>query len=754
MRLRHLAFAGLAALTLTLGATAAPQAGALPGGTPISVELLAPAHVSSSPGTVPVTVAATVGGTPPQATARLVYVMDLSGSMDQTVSGASCGDQNPGEIDDPPAPNERTDCAILAFLNLHGQAQAAGTIAQVGIVGFADQALTADVGPTAGMQTLTSPGATTSGVLDVERVLRSANVTIGGPSNNFRLFSPISVGEGTNIGEAFADARALMSGATGGKIAIMVTDGESTAGPSYASVLSGGTGGMVFHAFIVGGGGSACTSNTSGRGRLIDLTNATGGTCTAISDPASLPDLLPDLIASQLTGVQLSIDGGPPTTLTTTPATPVAGPAAVSFAGDTPPLLPGVHELCATARGTDVGGPGSVTQCRTVTVGSPPTIPGAPVQISGTNPNNTGTYDLQWAPSSDADGDAIDYELFKKDADDAGYVPVAFGPANTYSSVNEAEGTWTYRATARSFGFPPTAPGPESAPIVVDKTPPNAPIASAPAPDFAPDWYLDSVTISFAGNGDPALQDGSAGSGVASVSGPQTFSTHGTHTALGTATDAAGNVSAPAVRTAQVDALPPQLDVSCPSGPLPVGAIAFASFSASDEGSGLATPAAGSIPLDTTTPGTKTASTVAADNVGHTTPGSCQYQVGSPPNCEELGSPTDELWPPNHSWHTIALTGATDPDGDALTYTVVSVRQDEPLDADGDGDTSPDARLVGGALQLRAERSGGGDGRVYHVSVQVSDGLQACSGTFTVVVPHNPKRTVVDGGALYDSFGS
>jgi hypothetical protein len=57
----------------------------------------------------------------------------------------------------------------------------------------------------------------------------------------------------------------------------------------------------------------------------------------------------------------------------------------------------------------------------------------------------------------------------------------------------------------------------------------------------------------------------------------------------------------------------------------------------------------------------------------------------------------------------------------------------------GDGDTCPDATGVGSAVaQLRAERAGGGDGRVYHVGFTADDGQGGqCSGAVTVCVPHD-----------------
>ncbi len=114
------------------------------------------------------------------------------------------------------------------------------------------------------------------------------------------------------------------------------------------------------------------------------------------------------------------------------------------------------------------------------------------------------------------------------------------------------------------------------------------------------------------------------------------------------------------------------------------------------------------------------------------------------------------LWPPNHKLRTIKLTGATDPDGDPLTWLVTGVTQDEALNGLGDGDTSPDAALgSGNTLQLRAERSGLEDGRVYRVAFTVTDGLGgSCTGVANVGVPHDqrPGAVAIDSGLVVNSL--
>ena len=132
----------------------------------------------------------------------------------------------------------------------------------------------------------------------------------------------------------------------------------------------------------------------------------------------------------------------------------------------------------------------------------------------------------------------------------------------------EQEGTWTYRVSeANESGE--SAPSAVSEAIKVDRTAPFTPTATATrAPDYAGKggWYKNSVTVSFAANGDPVLADGSAGSGVepASLTEPETFTASGAHTASGTVADKAGNVSARPL-VVQVESTPPNLEISCPS---------------------------------------------------------------------------------------------------------------------------------------------------------------------------------------------
>jgi hypothetical protein len=119
-----------------------------------------------------------------------------------------------------------------------------------------------------------------------------------------------------------------------------------------------------------------------------------------------------------------------------------------------------------------------------------------------------------------------------------------------------------------------------------------------------------------------------------------------------------------------------------------------------------------------------------------------------PPECDEAYVLPEFLWPPNHKYRKISIKGVTDPDGGRVDITITGIRQDEPLDGLGDGDTCPDGKGVGSSsAYLRAERSGLGDGRVYHVSFIAKDSEgETCTGTVKICVPH-------DQGCSKSGFG-
>jgi Ca-activated chloride channel family protein len=128
--------------------------------------------------------------------------------------------------------------------------------------------------------------------------------------------------------------------------------------------------------------------------------------------------------------------------------------------------------------------------------------------------------------------------------------------------------------------------------------------------------------------------------------------------------------------------------------------------------------------------------------------------VNCPPCCMYAYADPSVLWPPNHKLVNIAIMNVTDPDGDIVKISVTSIYQDEPTNGLGDGDKSPDGFGIGtDKAQIRSERSGTMDGRVYHIYFTAEDGKGGfCEGVVQVSVPHDQRGTpAADGGPIFDS---
>ncbi len=101
------------------------------------------------------------------------------------------------------------------------------------------------------------------------------------------------------------------------------------------------------------------------------------------------------------------------------------------------------------------------------------------------------------------------------------------------------------------------------------------------------------------------------------------------------------------------------------------------------------------------------------------------------------------LWPPNHKLVAVNASVSVVDDADpAPTLRLVSVVSNEPDNGLGDGDAPNDIVVINDtAFQLRAERSGGGNGRVYTATYQATDACgNTATATATVSVPHNKSK--------------
>ena len=128
--------------------------------------------------------------------------------------------------------------------------------------------------------------------------------------------------------------------------------------------------------------------------------------------------------------------------------------------------------------------------------------------------------------------------------------------------------------------------------------------------------------------------------------------------------------------------------------------------------------------------------------------------LNGPPVCSAAKPNPEELWPVNHKFVPVSVIGVTDPEGDAVTINIDAIRQDEPVNGNGDGNTSPDGKGVGtDTAWLRAERDAKANGRAYHVYFTAADTTGSCSGEVVVFAPLNKGKygDRTDEGPLYDS---
>jgi hypothetical protein len=123
--------------------------------------------------------------------------------------------------------------------------------------------------------------------------------------------------------------------------------------------------------------------------------------------------------------------------------------------------------------------------------------------------------------------------------------------------------------------------------------------------------------------------------------------------------------------------------------------------------------------------GVTTVTFTAKDGSGNITTATTTVAVvdTTPPVVANLAASPNSLWPPNHKMVPVTLMVDVSDICDATpACKVISITSNEPIDGKGDGHTSPDWQIVDDLrVLLRAERAGGGDGRVYTITVRCTD---------------------------------
>ncbi len=110
----------------------------------------------------------------------------------------------------------------------------------------------------------------------------------------------------------------------------------------------------------------------------------------------------------------------------------------------------------------------------------------------------------------------------------------------------------------------------------------------------------------------------------------------------------------------------------------------------------------------------------------------------TPPTITGVTASPSRLWPPNHKMVPVSVTTAAADVCGAASCEIASVTSNEPANGHGDGNTAADWQITGPTtVNVRAERSGGGDGRVYTLTVRCTDPAgNASTGSTTVTVAH------------------
>ena len=329
----------LTILAMTSPATALTGS-TLPTGTSISIDNSSPVDgdqflvpLGDTTTTITDEGTAQVGGGVVVKDTSIVYVIDVSGSTGQS-AGVNC---------DGAAGNDtRLVCEQIGALTVNTAASdPLSTIADSAVVSFQSGASVA--------QGLTSSaGAITTAV------------------------NGLTPGGATNYQAAVTTAQAALVASTQpNRIVVFLSDGQPTTGNLMAAANFGPN--TVVQAFAVGNPGVVSCNGPADQDRTRSRQRAAlDRDVRQLSDPSQLGDLVTQAVGSSLNSAQISVDGGgfaniPAADLDATlPLGPNFNVKTVNWSTDVADLAPGFHEICVKANGADAGGPGSVSECKTI----------------------------------------------------------------------------------------------------------------------------------------------------------------------------------------------------------------------------------------------------------------------------------------------------------------------------------------------------------------------------------------------------
>ena len=337
-------------------------------------------------------------------------------------------------------------------------------------------------------------------------------------------------------------------------------------------------------------------------------------------------------------------------------------------------------------------------------------------------------------------------------------------PVTTSGTVDRhTPGVYSITYTATANGLTSTAT--RTVTVEPDNTAPTITLNGANP------TYVECHTGTYTEAGATA-HDACAGDFPATASGSVNPDVVASYTITYNATDPSGHAATPVTRTVIVrDTTPPtvtapaNVTVYTGSGATSCSATVsdatIGSASANDACQGSLPTSRSGVPSGNVFPvGTTTITYSAIDASSNTSTATQTVTVvdNTPPTIT-LNGQTPSMWPPNHKYQTFGVTnfvtGVTDSCDTTLgigSVVIEKVTSDEIENGNGDGNTLNDIVIAADckSVQLRSEREGGGNGRVYTIFFKVTDASgNVGTATAKVVVQHNPGETAVDSGVHY-----
>jgi uncharacterized repeat protein (TIGR01451 family) len=374
----------------------------------------------------------------------------------------------------------------------------------------------------------------------------------------------------------------------------------------------------------------------------------------------------------------------------------------------------------------------------------------------------TTSVTLDGTASTDADGDPLSYE-WRDGATVLGTgatlnTSLAFGPH-----------TITLKVTDPSGDFGEDTVGVQ----IVDTTNPSITAPANVSVNTGPGASSCGAFISDATLGTATASDGCSASVTVTRTGVPAGNNFpvGTTIVTYTADDGHGHTANAYQSVTVTDNTPPvittpaNINVNAPANSCSVN-VNPGTATATDNCPGVTVAGArnDSQPLNAPYPvGTTTITWTATDAHGNTASGTQTVKVNdvTPPTIV-LTTNAISLGSPNHSYQTLSIANlvASVSDGcdasvDINDVVISQATSDEIENGNGDGNTSNDIVIAPDckSLQLRAERQGGGNGRVYKITLKVKDSSgNVATAVRTIVVPQG-SSPAVDSGVHYTVNG-